>query len=236
MEHTKVAYSEWMALAAEEYARIIALVATFREADWSQPTDCELWSVRDIVAHLAGAAEATASMREMVRQQRAGKASQGDGDRMAAVNALQVRERESLSTDALVDQLRDASARGVRARSRIPALVRAPRLPMPPPLGSASLGYLNGPIFTRDAWMHRMDLCRATRRAPVLTATHDGRIVADVVADWRDDIRPGLELTGPAGGRFGPDSPSHRYDAIEFCRALAGRESTADVAPDVRLF
>ena len=39
-------------------------------------------------------------------------------------------------------------------------------------------------ILTRDAWMHRLDLARATGQDPTLTADHDGVIVADVVAEW----------------------------------------------------
>jgi hypothetical protein len=31
--------------------------------------------------------------------------------------------------------------------------------------------------------MHRIDICRATGRQPVLTAGHDGRLIADMVAD-----------------------------------------------------
>jgi hypothetical protein len=60
-----------------------------------------------------------------------------------------------------------------------------------------SLGYGTDVIFTRDAWMHRLDLARATGRDPVLTADHDGIIVADVVAEWaRRHGRPyRLELT-----------------------------------------
>ena len=47
-----------------------------------------------------------------------------------------------------------------------------------------SLGYLTDVILTRDPWMHRLDLARATGQAPTLTADHDGVIVADVVLEW----------------------------------------------------
>jgi hypothetical protein len=46
------------------------------------------------------------------------------------------------------------------------------------------MGYLLDTILTRDPWMHRVDIARATGRDMVLTADHDGRIVADVVAEW----------------------------------------------------
>jgi hypothetical protein len=63
----------------------------------------------------------------------------------------------------------------------------------------------------------------------VLTYEHDGRIVADVVADWaRRHGRPFTpRLDGPAGGAFtgGQDGPDIRLDAVEFCRILSGRSS-----------
>lgn len=46
------------------------------------------------------------------------------------------------------------------------------------------LGCLMDRIYTRDAWMHRADLARATGRPLVLSAGHDGRIVADAVEEW----------------------------------------------------
>lgn len=89
------------------------------------------------------------------------------------------------------------------------------------------LAYLVDIIYTRDVWMHRVDVCRATGREPVLTEDHDGRVVADIVADWaRRHGRPfDPELTGPAGGSFayGPGGPRLADDAVEFCRALSGR-------------
>jgi hypothetical protein len=75
--------------------------------------------------------------------------------------------------------------------------------------------------------MHRMDIVAATGRPPVLTAEHDGIIVADVAREWAG--RHGqpclLRLTGPAGGTFEPGvgGPSLELDAVEFCRILSGR-------------
>lgn len=61
----------------------------------------------------------------------------------------------------------------------------------------------------------------------MLTPEHDGRLVADVVAEWARRHRQPfqLHLLGPAGGIF-----THRdggeettIDASEFCRVLSGR-------------
>lgn len=78
--------------------------------------------------------------------------------------------------------------------------------------------------------MHRVDAAHALGRPLELSAEHDGRIVADVVAEWaRRHAQPFvLELTGPAGGAYARDperSVAERLslDAVAFCRTLAGR-------------
>ncbi|HET7725143.1 MAG TPA: maleylpyruvate isomerase N-terminal domain-containing protein, partial [Propionibacteriaceae bacterium] len=44
-----------------EYRVLTSVVDTLEGDDWSRPTDCIGWSVRDMVAHLAGAAECATS-------------------------------------------------------------------------------------------------------------------------------------------------------------------------------
>jgi hypothetical protein len=96
-------------------------------------------------------------------------------------------------------------------------------------LGTRPLGYLMGRIYTRDAWMHRIDLARATGTELVLTSGHDGAIIEDLVAEWTE-AHPydfDLELSGPATGQWsrgaGGGSDAIRMDAIDFARALSGR-------------
>jgi hypothetical protein len=114
----------------------------------------------------------------------------------------------------------------------LPAPVRAlPLLPIGTGLGVRigwqPLAYLVDMGFTRDVWMHRIDITRAAGLTAQLTGEHDGRIVADVVAEWsRRHAQPyTLVLTGPAGGRFtaGTGAPEQRLDAVEFVRILSGR-------------
>jgi uncharacterized protein (TIGR03083 family) len=220
-------HSDWMAAAEEEYRRLGALLAELTDDDWSRPTDCTEWDVRELVAHLVGAAECTASVREMRRQQKLGRRLRPGEPDVDGMNAVQVRERADTKPDQLRRDLADAGARGVRSRRRVPALVRAVRIPFGPPLGTRPLGYLMGRIYTRDAWLHRIDVCRATGRKPALTPEHDGRIVADVVAEWAGDHGQPyrLTLTGPAGGTWsaGADGAEITLDAVEFCRILSGR-------------
>ena len=155
-----------------------------------------------MVAHLVGAADAGASMRELVHQARLGRTARPGEPGVDGMNAVQVRERG--------DRDRPGCAATSPPRARAPSAgapdcppsLRAMRVPFGPPLGTKPLGYLMDCIYTRDAWMHRIDISRATGRALRLTADHDGRIVADVVAEWaRGHGQPyRLTLTGPAGG------------------------------------
>ena len=220
-------HSDWMAASAEEYRRLGELLAGLSDEDWHRPTDCTEWDVRDLVAHLVGNAEGSASIRELRRQQKLGRRLRPGGPDIDGMTAVQVQERADVPPERLVRDLADVGVRAVRARSRIPAPVRAVRIPFGPPLGTRPLGYLMDCIYTRDAWLHRVDLARATDRPLQLTADHDGRIVADVVAEWAtahgQPYR--LTLTGPAGGTWsrGQDGEELTLDAVEFARALSGR-------------
>ena len=98
------------------------------------------------------------------------------------------------------------------------------------------MGYLFDKILTRDTWMHRADLAEATGRPMLLAAEHDGRIVADAVAEWAGRHgRPFvLELTGTAGGTFVQGDAADAaalhltMDAIALCRVLSGRPAATD--------
>lgn len=89
------------------------------------------------------------------------------------------------------------------------------------------MGYLFDMGFTRDVWMHRIDLAGATSRKLDLDGGHDARIVADIVAEWatRHSEHCTLDLSGPAGGRYvaGTGGEHLAMDAVEFCRILSGR-------------
>jgi uncharacterized protein (TIGR03083 family) len=222
-------YGQWMAAAATEYDRIFDLLGALPDESWGAATDCAGWTVRDVVAHLAGAAASTASPRELLRQAWLARRSGRDGDLVDRMNAVQVAERRSLTPAALRDDLAAAARRGLITRRRIPPPARAVRLPFGPPLGLRPLGYLTGRIYTRDAWMHRIDLARATGVALALTADHDGAIVEDVVTEWAAAHGRAYELrlTGPAGGHWsgGPGRPAAavELDAVEYARTVSGR-------------
>jgi len=229
-----LAHDEAMRLQAHELERTLALLRSLDDAEWGAPTDCPAWDVRAMCQHVLGACEAGASMRENLHQMRLARAyrKQNGGPLEAALSAVQVRERTHLSPEQVVERLTATAPKTVRGRARIPALVRnSAKLGVDGPVHETwKLGYLIDTIYLRDLWMHRVDVARAVGRDLELNAGHDGRIVADIVAEWgRRHGQPFvLELSGPAGGCYAqhPDLPEAEHlavDAVEFCRALSGR-------------
>lgn len=218
-----------MRLASVEYDRFSALLSELADTDWSKPTDCPGWDVRAMAGHVLGMAEGNASIREGSRQLRIAR-RQG-GVFIDALTALQVQEHEALAPAAIVAQFATVGPRAARGRRRTPGFVRRRRMPIAQPVGDTlewwTLGYLLDVILTRDVWMHRVDITRATGRPMQLTADHDGVIVGDIVAEWaeRHRLPYTLHLTGPAGGHWssGAGGPNLELDAVEFCRTVSGR-------------
>jgi len=228
---TPIDHVEAMLITEVEFDRMLQAARDLDPGDWTAPTVNTGWDVRAVMLHLLGAAEANASFRENAHQMRAGKRlfkEVGGSHWVDGVNEIQIRERAELANEAVVDRFAAAIPRAVKARRRIPALVRAlPVVDFPEPLGRKSLGYLMDMVYTRDVWMHRVDIARATGRSLVLTPAHDGRIVADIVAEWTEvhGLAYELELTGPAGGMFraGHGGEVLQIDAVEFVCVLSGR-------------
>lgn len=239
---TTITRADAMSVAEVEDERFLALVRTLTEDDWRAPTCCEGWDVRAMVAHVLGAAEG-ASMREMAHQFRLGAKLAKQRGMPAVVdgaNEVQIAERTALTTTEVLDRLAAAQPRFRRSRTRLPSPLRSLRIPATPAHGKVSLGQLMDVIYTRDTWMHRIDICRATGRPVELTPEHDGRIVSDVVDEWatRHGRAYDLTLTGSAGGHWssGTDGERIEMDAVEFCLVMAGRAPGAGLLTTTVLF
>jgi uncharacterized protein (TIGR03083 family) len=217
-------------LAATEYDRFLALLRDLGPADWSTPTECPGWDVRAMAAHVLGMAEMAASVRETARQNRLAAKAGGGID---ALTGLQVRERAGLDGAAIVTGLAGVAPRALRGRRRVSRVAGRLKLPEEQVVGQDRewwrIGFLLDVVLTRDVWMHRVDVARATGRDLQLTPGHDGVLVADVVAEWtqRHGAPYRLRLTGPAGGEWsaGTGGEEIELDAVEFCRVLSGREA-----------
>lgn len=223
-------HDEAMAVAEVEYGRLLDTVDRLRPEDWARPTDCAGWDVKAILAHLLGMTERLGDPSGAARQNAAtAERVQATGAaRIDALTAIQVETHSHLAPGELAAALRTAVPGALAGRSATSVEQRATAYdPGPPFEGQWTLGYLFDTILTRDPWLHRVDIARATGAPLLLTADHDGRIIADVVSEWarRHGQSFTLTLGGPAGGMFvsGQDGEPYELDAVEFCRVLSGR-------------
>lgn len=227
-----LSHDDAVRLAAGEYARMIEVLTGLPDDVWTRPTDCTAWDVRQLASHLVGMAATTTSPEENGRQQALAHQAQSvrGGPFIDSLTALQVSEREGRSPAEIVAEAVEVVPRAVLGRTHTPVEVRGQLLPIPQHVNGVdepwTIGYLLDVILTRDPWMHRIDLSRATGSPLDLTAEHDGVIVDDVVREWagRHGRPYRLELTGPAGGSWSNGAAETiTLDAVEFCRIISGR-------------
>ncbi len=230
MMPNRITRPEARVLAEEEFRRFAGLVASLTPPEWAAPTDCTAWDVRKMVLHVLGSGDAQASMREFAHQLRRGMPLNKEIDShhwVDGLNELQIREREQLSDEEVVARVSAVGPRAVKGRWRTPPPARYVPLPFGPPIGWAPLKYLLDVGFTRDVWAHRIDVHTAIGRPMQLTSDHDGRLLADIVAEWADIHGQPFELVidGPAGGKFAQGISGERVeiDALDFIRTLSGR-------------
>jgi uncharacterized protein (TIGR03083 family) len=227
----RITHDEAMAITAVENRKFAEQLRSLDDDDWTRPTACERWDVRAMGAHVVGAAAGQISPREFLRQVRAGRPvvkEIGAQYWWDGMNEIQVRERAGLTTDELIAEWVTNSEKARTARARMPRLIaRLPLLDLPAPVGRQPLAYLFDIGFTRDVWAHRMDIAAATGHPMDLDEQHDGRIVADIVAEWAATHGEPfvLELTGPAGGAYvaGAGGEVVSIDTLAFITILAER-------------
>jgi uncharacterized protein (TIGR03083 family) len=225
-----ISRTEARALAAAENERMLEMLRSLDGDDWSKPTDCPSWNVRDLAGHVLGGMEGFTSLGQLMHMMRAAKKEAGDGSFVDGMTAVQVRERADLSNADLIRRVEEAGPKSARFRSRFPAPFRMIGMKQELLSGTTErwkMSYLLDTILTRDTWMHRVDISRATGHTLRLTPQHDGRIVADAVAEWarRHGKSFTLELTGPIAATFekGSGGEAITVDPVELCRVFSGR-------------
>lgn len=224
------------AVVTEELSAFLKLLRGLEPSDWNKPTDCVAWSVRDVVAHVAGAFEDGARITVFIRHfTRAGK-KHPDMNLIDAVNQMQLDERGRHGPSALIEELSVIGPKAISARRGRPQLMRRRTVPsqgtLPP---GATFGYLFDVIYARDLWMHRIDIVNATGTVLAVTDA-ETEIVEQVVRDlgevW-DGPTSTLTLTGHGAGswQLGAGVPKAELsaDAVETCRMLSGRVASPTI-------
>ena len=217
------------------------MLRTLSPESWEAATDCAPWTVRDIVAHILGWAEALTSFKEAGHQVVASRRRVKElGNPVDAQNQVQVDERAHLSPEVLLERLEQTLPRFSRFCAKAGRVGRLMPLYDGTILGLTNFNYLLNTIFTRDHFMHRIDIARATGAELVLGAS-EARLLEDVVCDWarRRNVRALVSLTGPAGGHYALGDrreASIEGDAVVFARVLAGRgrPEELEMSGDVR--
>jgi uncharacterized protein (TIGR03083 family) len=219
-------------LSLAELDKALVLLRSLDEQHWSRPTDCPGWTVTDMVAHMVGQYQGQARPLLGFARLRRARRKYPDLTSLAASNQQQIDELAHQSPADLTAAMDRAGRRGIRARGRIPRPLRglrASRMFPEETLLDDRLDYVMDILSPRDAWMHRVDIARATDQPLVLDHV-DRAIVAQVMRDldraWAGPCLL-LELSGPAGGSWtighGTPEATIGVDAVDYMRTLAGR-------------
>lgn len=228
-----VTAQEAYTLLTNEFEHFNQLLDKLSAEDWEKPTACTAWTVKDVLAHQAGGYASGTGYREMIRQYSAKKKpGQLPED---AVNDLQVGERRGKSPAEIFAELRQVAPKAMRNWAQGFKLVKWVSIPHPVS-GRLRLRHLMWVIHSRDTWMHRLDICRATGKHFEQTAEHDGRIAALVMRDVALQLADKLagkaivfELSGVPGGIWkvgdGEEVARMRMDALDFNVFVSGRFS-----------
>ncbi len=230
MSNHRITRNEARVLATSEFEKFAALTASLTPDEWTTDTDCVGWDVRKTVLHVLGSADAQASPLVFLHQLRRGLPLNRQIEShhwVDGLNELQIRERVGLTDGEVVAQIQAVGTKAVKGRFGTPLPIRYTPVPFGDPIGWKPVNYLLEVGFTRDVWAHRIDIHAAIQRPMELDPTHDGRLVADIVAEWAQLHGEPFELllTGTAGGTFsqGNGGDHVEMDALDFIRTLAGR-------------
>ncbi len=224
-------------IAHDELAIFLNLLEQLDDGDWEQPTHCDLWTVRDVVAHQGGHVPGGRGAFGMFAQlnPRVLRPYQKRGmNTLDAMNQAQVDMRREWPLEKLLAEIREGTRQAIASRRGMwwpSKLVRVPA----PDYGMIPVDYLLHVVFPRDMWIHRLDITDATGRSFETKPEHDGVLIAHVVRDMERNVKKGvpghavrLTVDGPAGGtwRLGKgDEIAVTMDVPTFLRASSSRIS-----------
>ena len=147
----------------ESATSIVALAGELDDADWARPTDCDEWTVKDVLAHLAHLET------ELCNSEQNGRERSIATDIVSAYTAAGVEARRDRTPAELIAELAGAVE------------LRAARLADPPEDPSALAPVTPGGVAwswatllrnrSIDVWVHEQDIRRATGRPGGLDST-----------------------------------------------------------------
>ena len=226
----KPGHAEWARLGRDIDRSLLTTLETLTQEEWSTPTECPPWTVKDVIAHVIGWGEAVVSPAQLMHQALGGWRTRRahDGNLLDATNQFQVDTLASAPPTDIVSRFAELLPRFQKVRGRYGLVTGI--FPLKEPFSGTwvPVRFLFDTIFVRDHFMHHIDICTAIGRTmPVGDA--EIRVAHDVFREWGDKTQASvtLELTGAAGGTFvrGTGETHISGDAIDMCRVLAGRKS-----------
>jgi uncharacterized protein (TIGR03083 family) len=216
-------------LSRVEYQRLAAVLLALSEEEWDALVpDCPGWTVKALASHVLGGLECVRRPNEFVRQYLAGirlakRLGVGPVD---GLNEVQVRKYAALSGPEIAARIAELIEPALRHRMRTPLLLRYGVWTRLDVRGRTPVAWVLDVVYTRDTFLHRLDVARALGRETEVDEV-EGRVIADMVREWaaRHGQPVTLRLTGPAGGTYvsGSGGAEIVCDAVEWARAVAGR-------------
>lgn len=216
-------------LSRAQYDRLAAVLGALGDDEWAAPVpDCPGWDVKALASHVLGGLECVRRPREFVRQYvaaiRLAKAQRLSP--VDALNEVQVREHAALPGREIAGRIAALIEPALRRRMRTPMLLRYGVWTRLDVKGRTPLAWVLDVVYTRDTFLHRLDVARALGR-DVEVDDVERRVIADMVREWaqRHGRPVTLRLTGPAGGTYvaGEGGEEVECDAVEWARAVSGR-------------
>jgi uncharacterized protein (TIGR03083 family) len=221
--------------AAFQYAALGEELKRLDADQWGRQTECDRWDVHAVVAHLIGWMEALTSFKEFRHQLGSGWRRRDElGNILDAVNEVQVDDRRKLEPPALIARYEEMYPKLLALRSRFARVGRAIPFYDPVVAGNTNLAFYANVIFTRDAFMHRIDIAEAIG-VKLDLSQEDGWVLADLVKDWsrRQKVDATVELESVGRFRAGSGSrASISGRGSDLARVLSGRADPSVLSLD----
>jgi uncharacterized protein (TIGR03083 family) len=197
---------------------------------WDTVTRCAPWTVKDMVAHLIGWAEALTSFRELGKQSRRALGRVKEfGNVVDAQNAVQVDDRKHLSSTEVLTLFRDRMPAEVRARKRFGTGLRFVPFYLPYLGGATNAGYAFNTIFLRDLLIHRLDIADALGIDFEPTEA-ERRVAIDMLKDWARRTKADVQvIDGDEMYVAGAGIDTIEAPLAQVVEALSGRRDPASL-------